>query len=185
MDNRQVAEAFAVETGAAVEAAGIVSEVEETSSPERYPNRFKPGKSGNPAGRPKKSREEEALLEQLKHPLGPPLRRLRRRHDAHSRPAGGEARACAAFHPGGNVRRDAFRLRRREQRRPVRCHLRPGGCRQSRRGRHPRIHRQRYPTTEFTDHPFRRLDAQPGQWKTHEGKRKVRHDPAGRYRTAV
>ena len=61
MDNRQVAEAFAVETGAAVEAAGIVS------SPERYPNRFKPGKSGNPAGRPKKSREEEALLEQLKH----------------------------------------------------------------------------------------------------------------------
>ena len=67
MDNRQVAEAFAVETGAAVEAAGIVSEVEETSSPERYPNRFKPGKSGNPAGRPKKSREEEALLEQLKH----------------------------------------------------------------------------------------------------------------------
>lgn len=67
MDNRQVAEAFAVETAAAVEAAGIVSEVEETSSPERYPNRFKPGKSGNPAGRPKKSREEEALLEQLKH----------------------------------------------------------------------------------------------------------------------
>ena len=44
MDNRQVAEAFAVETGAAVEAAGIVSEVEETSSPERYPNRFKPKK---------------------------------------------------------------------------------------------------------------------------------------------
>ena len=153
MDNRQVAEAFAVETGAAVEAAGIVSEVEETSSPERYPNRFKPGKSGNPAGRPKKSREEEALLEQLKHPLGPPLRRLRRRHDAHSRPAGGEARACAAFHPGGNVRRDAFRLRRREQRRPVRCHLRPGGCRQSRRGRDPRVHRQRHPTAQQSHYP--------------------------------
>ena len=33
---------------------------------EKYPNRFKPGQSGNPAGRPKKTKEEEALLEQLK-----------------------------------------------------------------------------------------------------------------------
>ncbi len=36
------------------------------ASEEKYPNRYKPGQSGNPAGRPKKTREEEALLEQLK-----------------------------------------------------------------------------------------------------------------------
>ena len=42
------------------------SVVPEAVSEEKYPNRFKPGQSGNPAGRPKKTKEEEALLEQLK-----------------------------------------------------------------------------------------------------------------------
>ena len=58
MDNRQVAEMETVEAAVAAEA------VQET--PERYPNRFKRGQSGNPAGRPKKTKEEEALLSQLK-----------------------------------------------------------------------------------------------------------------------
>ena len=59
MDNRQIAEAETVEAVAAAEA------VQET--PERYPNRFKPSKSGNPAGRPKKTKEEEVLLDRLKN----------------------------------------------------------------------------------------------------------------------
>ena len=59
MDNRQVAEMETVETVVAAEA------VQET--PERYPNRFKPGQSGNPAGRPKKTKEEEVLLDRLKN----------------------------------------------------------------------------------------------------------------------
>ena len=33
---------------------------------EKYPNRYKPGQSGNPAGRPKKTKEEEVMLSQLK-----------------------------------------------------------------------------------------------------------------------
>lgn len=37
---------------------------------ERYPNRFKPGQSGNPSGRPKKTGEEKEILESLKA-LGP------------------------------------------------------------------------------------------------------------------
>ena len=36
------------------------------TAPGKYPNRFKPGQSGNPGGRPKKTKEEEALLEELK-----------------------------------------------------------------------------------------------------------------------
>ena len=46
--------------------------------------------------------------------------------------AGGEACIVAGFHPGGNVCRDARSLRRRQCRRHVRRHFRPGGCRQSR-----------------------------------------------------
>ena len=38
----------------------------EDSAREKYPNRFKPGQSGNPAGRPKKTKEEEVLLDRLK-----------------------------------------------------------------------------------------------------------------------
>ena len=37
---------------------------------EKYPNRFKPGQSGNPSGRPKKTGEEKEVLESLKA-LGP------------------------------------------------------------------------------------------------------------------
>ena len=59
MDNRQVAEMETVEAAAAAEAA--------QETPERYPNRFKPGKSGNLAGRPKKTKEEEVLLDRLKN----------------------------------------------------------------------------------------------------------------------
>ena len=33
---------------------------------EKYPNRFKPGQSGNPSGRPKKTDEEKEVIEQLK-----------------------------------------------------------------------------------------------------------------------
>ena len=33
---------------------------------ERYPNRFKPGQSGNPAGRPKRTDAEKDILEQIK-----------------------------------------------------------------------------------------------------------------------
>ena len=33
---------------------------------EAYPNRFKPGQSGNPAGRPKKTEEEKTALEGIK-----------------------------------------------------------------------------------------------------------------------
>ena len=59
MDNRQIAE---VETVEAIVSAEAVQE-----TPERYPNRFKPGQSGNPAGRPKKTKEEEVLLDRLKN----------------------------------------------------------------------------------------------------------------------
>ncbi len=41
-----------------------ISAPEPASEP--YPNRFKPGQSGNPAGRPKKTKDEEALLSKLK-----------------------------------------------------------------------------------------------------------------------
>jgi len=34
--------------------------------PVRYPNRFKPGQSGNPSGRPKKSNEEKEVLEKIR-----------------------------------------------------------------------------------------------------------------------
>ena len=44
----------------------VTDEKELDAVPEQYPNRYKPGQSGNPAGRPKKTKEEEALLEQLK-----------------------------------------------------------------------------------------------------------------------
>ncbi len=33
---------------------------------EKYPNRFKPGQSGNPAGRPKRTPEEKEALEQIR-----------------------------------------------------------------------------------------------------------------------
>ena len=59
MDNRQIAETETVEA--------IVSAEAVQEKPERYPNRFRPGKSGNPAGRPKKTKEEEALLDRLKN----------------------------------------------------------------------------------------------------------------------
>ena len=39
---------------------------QENPTGEKYPNRFKPGQSGNPGGRPKKTKEEEALLQELK-----------------------------------------------------------------------------------------------------------------------
>ena len=44
----------------------VTDEKEQDSVNEQYPNRFKPGQSGNPAGRPKKSKEEEVMLSQLK-----------------------------------------------------------------------------------------------------------------------
>ena len=44
----------------------ITDEKEQDSVTEQYPNRFKPGQSGNPAGRPKKTKEEEVMLSQLK-----------------------------------------------------------------------------------------------------------------------
>ena len=62
MDNRQITEDSVVETVAAVETVA-----ENAESPERYPNRFKRGQSGNPAGRPKKTKEEEILLDRLKN----------------------------------------------------------------------------------------------------------------------
>lgn len=34
--------------------------------PEKYPNRFKPGQSGNPGGRPKKTPEELQAIAELK-----------------------------------------------------------------------------------------------------------------------
>ena len=36
------------------------------SSPERYPNRFKPGQSGNPSGRPKRTSEEQSALDSIR-----------------------------------------------------------------------------------------------------------------------
>ena len=44
----------------------VTDEKEPAAPGEKYPNRFKPGQSGNLSGRPKKTREEEALLSQLK-----------------------------------------------------------------------------------------------------------------------
>ena len=44
----------------------VTDEMQKDSAEEKYPNRYKPGQSGNPAGRPKKTREEETMLEQLK-----------------------------------------------------------------------------------------------------------------------
>ena len=44
----------------------VTDEKEQDSVNEQYPNRFKPGQSGNPAGRPKKTKEEEVMLSQLK-----------------------------------------------------------------------------------------------------------------------
>ena len=49
MDNRQITDENLQETGE-----------------EKYPNRYKPGQSGNPGGRPKKTKEDELLLEKLK-----------------------------------------------------------------------------------------------------------------------
>ena len=66
MDN-QVSDIVTVETVAAMEAAGAGTAAGAAAAPERYPNRFKPGQSGNPAGRPKKTREEEVLLDRLKN----------------------------------------------------------------------------------------------------------------------
>ena len=36
------------------------------SEPEKYPNRFKPGQSGNPAGRPKRTEEEKEAMEKIR-----------------------------------------------------------------------------------------------------------------------
>ena len=33
--------------------------------PERYPNRFKPGQSGNPSGRPKRTQSEKNVIDQM------------------------------------------------------------------------------------------------------------------------
>ena len=44
----------------------VTDEKEQDSVNEQYPNRFKPGQSGNPAGRPKKTKEEEVMLSKLK-----------------------------------------------------------------------------------------------------------------------
>ena len=44
----------------------VTDEKEPVAANEAYPNRYKPGQSGNPAGRPKKTKEEEAMLSQLK-----------------------------------------------------------------------------------------------------------------------
>ena len=44
----------------------VTDEKEQDSVNAQYPNRFKPGQSGNPAGRPKKTKEEEVMLSQLK-----------------------------------------------------------------------------------------------------------------------
>ena len=44
----------------------VTDEIMQENADERYPNRFKPGQSGNPGGRPRKTKEEELLLEQLK-----------------------------------------------------------------------------------------------------------------------
>ena len=49
MDNRQITDENPQEMGE-----------------EKYPNRYKPGQSGNPGGRPKKTKEDEFLLEKLK-----------------------------------------------------------------------------------------------------------------------
>lgn len=38
----------------------------ETEVKEKYPNRFKPGQSGNPAGRPKLSQEDREVLAKLR-----------------------------------------------------------------------------------------------------------------------
>lgn len=49
-----------------MENSRITEEKELDSASMQYPNRFKPGQSGNPAGRPKKTKEEEVMLSQLK-----------------------------------------------------------------------------------------------------------------------
>ena len=43
-----------------------VTEENAVESTERYPNRFKPGQSGNPGGRPKKTKEEKDALEEIR-----------------------------------------------------------------------------------------------------------------------
>ena len=35
-------------------------------APEAYPNRFRPGQSGNPSGRPKKTEQEKEALERIR-----------------------------------------------------------------------------------------------------------------------
>ena len=57
MNNSQVTEIAAI----MAEDPGFAEE-----KPEKYPNRFRPGQSGNPAGRPKKTKEEELQMERLK-----------------------------------------------------------------------------------------------------------------------
>ena len=39
---------------------------EVSSDPEKYPNRFKPGQSGNPSGRPKRTEEEKEAMEKIR-----------------------------------------------------------------------------------------------------------------------
>ena len=51
------------------------SEENEIQEVPAYPNRFKPGQSGNPAGRPKKSDEEKEALEKIKA-LAPDVARI-------------------------------------------------------------------------------------------------------------
>ena len=48
-----------------VPSAGLPAAAE-GEKPGRYPNRFKPGQSGNLSGRPKKTEAEKAVLEQIK-----------------------------------------------------------------------------------------------------------------------
>lgn len=43
-----------------------VTEENAVESAEKYPNRFKPGQSGNPGGRPKKTEEEKDALEEIR-----------------------------------------------------------------------------------------------------------------------
>ena len=38
----------------------------DSETAERYPNRFKPGQSGNPSGRPKRTKEEKDGLEEIR-----------------------------------------------------------------------------------------------------------------------
>ena len=43
-----------------------ITEETAVKSTEKYPNRFKPGQSGNPGGRPKKTDEEKDALEEIR-----------------------------------------------------------------------------------------------------------------------